>query len=175
MRRKAGADHTRSSTFRTRPSRDDSARPSPSAGNHLLILRSLHAGARPRNTVADRANARECQTGRSSVRNRFRRTLRPVPANSSHRDARAFEVTHVKLPALCLAAAFAGGVAVGLFTALANLRSSLAAVVAAFVLSIALLGLSAAFFKGKINRVAGTRLFGHCFLFSVLLTALSRR
>ena len=62
----------------------------------------------------------------------------------------------MKLPAVCLAATFAGGVALGLFTALADLRSSVAAMVAGFVLSIALLAVSGVFVKRNLVSVAGS-------------------
>jgi hypothetical protein len=60
----------------------------------------------------------------------------------------------VKLPAVCLAATFSGGVALGLYTSLADLNSSVVALRAGFSFTIALLLLSAVLLRKEFVRMA---------------------
>ena len=53
----------------------------------------------------------------------------------------------MKLPAVCLAAMFAGGVALGLFIPVAHLNVSIAAMRAGFFFTITLLALSSLFLR----------------------------
>ena len=62
----------------------------------------------------------------------------------------------MKLPAVCLAAAFAGGVALGLFTPLGDFGSSVALIRATFLAVLALLLLSAILLRNDRLNLAGS-------------------
>jgi len=62
----------------------------------------------------------------------------------------------VKLPAVCLAATFAGGVAFGLFTPLAHLNVSIVALRAGFLFAITLLAVSSLLLRKGLVCAAGS-------------------
>ena len=61
-----------------------------------------------------------------SIRNRRRPSVRPLPANLSHRNAGAPETRPVRAPAVAIVAAFVCGIVLGLYPLFASISSSLA-------------------------------------------------
>jgi competence protein ComEC len=79
----------------------------------------------------------------------------------------------VKLPAVCLAATFAAGVALGLFTSLAHLNTSIAAIRAGFVLATVLVALSAILVLRAFARTAGCLSLGAWLVLGILAAFLA--